>query len=65
MKLSIDPGHLVLEAIAGLIARSPIVVSQLAKPAARLPARFDDNDVAVLEWIAAEGRRLGRSFVRM
>ena len=65
MKLSIDQDHLVLEAIAALIARSPIVVAQLAKPAARLPAGFDDVDVAVLEWIAAEGRRLGRNLVRM
>ena len=65
MKLSIDQDHLILEAIAALIARSPIVVAQLGKSAARLPAGFDDVDVAVLDWIAAEGRRIGRSFVRM
>ena len=65
MKLSIDQGHLVLDTIAALISRSPIVAPEPAKCAARLPAGFDDVDVAVLEWIAAEGRRFGRSLVRM
>jgi hypothetical protein len=65
MKLSTDHDHLVLEAIAALIARSPIVVAQPVKSVARLPAGFDDVDVAVLDWIADEGRRIGRSLVRM
>lgn len=30
-----------------------------------LPAGFDMVDAAILEWIAAEGRRVGRSLVRM
>jgi hypothetical protein len=30
-----------------------------------LPAGFDDVDLAVLDWIAAEGRRLGRGLLPM
>ena len=58
--------HLTPGTLAALIAHSPIVVRRPARlTTAHLPAGFDDVDVAVLEWIAAEGRRLGRSFVRM
>ena len=53
------------ETLAALIARSQIVVSSSAAPSELLPAGFDDADVAILDWIAAEGRRMGRSFVRM
>lgn len=62
MKLSIDQGRVTLEMLAATIAHSPIVV---AGPAKRVPDGFDDVDVAILDWIAAEGRRLGRSFVWM
>jgi hypothetical protein len=51
-----------LETIAAVIAHSPIVVEQ---PAARFPAGFEEVDVAILNWIAAEGRRVGRGFVLM
>ena len=37
------------------IARSPIVVAQ---PATLLPAGFEDVDVAILAWLAAEARRM-------
>jgi hypothetical protein len=66
-----DHGSFAPAALAAVIARSPIVVAATAPPpmqpalARRFPAGFDDVDIAVLEWIAAEGRRLGRSFVRM
>jgi hypothetical protein len=30
-----------------------------------LPAEFEEVDIAILDWIAAEGHRAGRSFVRM
>lgn len=53
-----------LETLAAIIARSPIVVADRT-PARRLPAGFDDIDIAILDWIAAEGRRVGRSFFRM
>jgi len=65
MVLLIDREGLVLEAITAAIARSQIVVREPARPASRFPVGFEDVDVAVLEWIAAEGRRLGRSFVQM
>jgi hypothetical protein len=53
-----------LETLAAAIARSPIVV---ASPRKRrwLPAGFDETDIAILEWIAAEGRRAGGNFIRM
>ena len=53
-----------LETIVAVIARSLIVV---AEPALRqrLPAGFDEADVAILNWIAAAGRRAGQNFARM
>jgi hypothetical protein len=57
-----------LEALAAVIARSPIVVARVVarlQPDRRLPAGFEDVDVAILEWIAAEGRRAGRGLVRL
>ncbi len=53
-----------LATIAAVIAHSQIVVPPPAVRR-RLPAGFDAVDVAILDWIAAEGRRAGRSFVRM
>ena len=53
-----------LETLAAVIACSQIVVVDRA-PRRRLPAGFDDADAAVLDWIAAEGRRAGRSVIRM
>jgi hypothetical protein len=47
-----------IETLIAAIARSPIVAVQAA---ARLPVDYDDVDIAILEWIAAEGRRLGRN----
>jgi hypothetical protein len=54
-----------LATLVAAIARSPIVVARPAAPAPRLPAGFDEVDLAVLDWIAAEGRRIGRSLARM
>jgi hypothetical protein len=56
--------------IAAVIARSPIVFSNLcsAEPGVRLaglPDRFDDVDLAILDWITAEGRRIGRNIARI
>ncbi len=65
MKLGTDQRYPTIETLAAMIAHSQIVVVQPAKPARRLPAGFDDIDIAVLDWIAAEGRRLGRSLLRM
>jgi len=53
-----------LAELVAVIAHSQIVV---ARPAAgsRLPAGFGAVDIAILEWIAAEGRRGGRTLARM
>jgi hypothetical protein len=44
-----------LWALAAMIARSPIV---MPRPAALLPAGFDEVDAAILNWIATEARQL-------
>ncbi len=54
------PNDLSLALLVTVIARSQIVVRQPAKPARPLPAGFEAADLAILEWIAAEGRRAGR-----
>jgi hypothetical protein len=54
-----------LDLIIAVIARSQIVAAAPAAQSASLPAGFDDIDAAMLNWIAAEGRRIGRSFARM
>lgn len=65
MKLSRDQNGLALETLAAIIAHSQIVVAQQAKSAPRFPAGYDEVDVSILDWIAGEGRRVGRSFARM
>jgi hypothetical protein len=57
-----------VEILAAVIARSEIVVGRVAaQPAARqrLPSGFEEVDLAILDWIAREGRRLGRGLARM
>jgi hypothetical protein len=57
-----------VETLAAVIARSEIVVARVVAQWAvrrRLPAGFEEVDIAVLDWIAREGRRVGRSLVRM
>jgi hypothetical protein len=49
-----------LETLAAVIAHSQIVV---AAPRKRLPAGFDEADVAILDWIMTESRHLSRSYV--
>ena len=62
------------ETLAAVIARSQIVVQKMqtivlkmmgpkVSPRPALPAGFDDTDIAILEWIADEGRRAGRYVV--
>jgi hypothetical protein len=50
-----------LKILAAVIARSPILIVAPARRLARLPAGFDEIDLAMLDWIAAEGRRIGRA----
>jgi hypothetical protein len=63
------PGFHTLAAMLALVARSQIVVAKTTGQGATkfrpLPAGFDDVDIAILEWIAAEGRRLGRGLARL
>lgn len=53
-----------VETLAAVIARSPIVLAR-PKVCRRLPVGFDEADVAVLEWIAVEGRRARGTFLRI
>jgi hypothetical protein len=53
-----------LATLTAVIAHSQIVAGRSFR-IRRLPAEFDDVDVAILDWIAAEGRRAGGAFVRM
>jgi hypothetical protein len=53
---------LTIATLVAMIAHSPIA---LVRSPLSLPAGFDGVDVAVLEWIAAEGRRIGRGFAMM
>jgi len=66
MAIITDEQRADIETLKALIACSPIVVRR-RKTALRpcLPAGFDQVDAAILEWIAAEGRRVSRSLVRM
>lgn len=55
-----------LATLRAVIAHSQIYVpSALAQSARPLPPGFDAADLAILEWIAAEGRRAGRRLVVM
>jgi len=65
MKKAENQDDLTVAALTAMIARSQIVLAQAEKPAVRLPAGFDAVDLAILDWIAAEGRRAGRSFQRI
>jgi hypothetical protein len=54
-----------LATLVAVIAHSPIVVRQPPRLAASslappLPAGFEAVDLAILDWIAAEGRRAGQ-----
>ena len=55
-----------LDTLATVIAHSQIVVARilLARPATRrLPAGFEAADIAILDWIASEGRRASRRYL--
>jgi hypothetical protein len=59
MTLATMPYRSDLETLTSAIAQSPIVVAVPAAAVARLPAGYDQVDVAILRWIAVEGRRIG------
>jgi hypothetical protein len=54
-----------LATLIAVISHSQIVVDEAVECGSNLPAGFDDVDTAILDWIAAEGRRAGRSLVYM
>jgi hypothetical protein len=60
MKMAFDRPD--VETLAAVIAHSQIVVAATGK---RLPAGFDEVDIAILDWIVAESRHLGRSYLPM
>jgi hypothetical protein len=62
MRILVGSDHSLLQAILAMIGRSPIAV---ARPAVDLPLGFTEVDVAVLDWIATEGRRIGRGYTRV
>jgi hypothetical protein len=57
MKSPMDQTLFSVETIGAVIARSQIVVSP---PVTLLPPGYDEADLAVLNWLAAEGTRLRR-----
>ncbi len=56
MAIPKDEQYSDLETLAAVIARSQIVVAE-RMPRRRLPAGFDEVDIAILDWIAAEDGR--------
>jgi hypothetical protein len=66
MAIITDEQRADIETLKALIACSPIIVRH-RKVALQpcLPAGFDLVDAAILEWIAAESRRVSGSLVRM
>jgi len=62
MKFSMDQDSGGVEALVAAIARSPIIV---LPPVTLLPAGFEEVDVAILNWLAAEARRMRRSLSLM
>jgi len=54
-----------LATLRAVIAHSQIYVPARAGGARPLPPGFDAADLAILEWIAAEGRRAGLRLVVM
>ena len=51
-----------VETLTAVIAHSQIVMAASAR---RFLAGFDEVDIAILDWIVAESRHAGRSYVRM
>jgi hypothetical protein len=58
MKLATNQIDLDLLMLGAVIAHSQIVVTLPTSIRPSLPAHFDDVDIAVLEWIAVEARRI-------
>jgi len=61
----IEAQQIDLETLVAAIAHSPIIVAAPPPPRRRLPAGYDEVDVVILDWIAAEGRRVAADLIRM
>jgi hypothetical protein len=55
-----DEFHPELTALIAIMARSTIRITRPRVDRHDFPAEFDDVDIAILKWIAAESRPLGR-----
>jgi hypothetical protein len=68
-KLGTGTNSVGVDTLAAVIAHSQIVVPVTASvrgaKSQPLPAGFGDVDIAILDWIVAEGRLLGRSIARL
>ena len=62
MNCSMNENRPMVAILTAAVAHSPIVAPRRL---AHLPAGFDDVDAAILDWIASEGHRIGRSFALM
>jgi hypothetical protein len=51
-----------VETLVAAIAHSPIVIRP---PVPLLPQGFEEVDIAILSWLAAEAERIRRNFVLM
>lgn len=58
MKMAFDRPD--VATLAAIIAHSQIVVVASGR---RLPVGFDEIDIAILDWIVAESRHLGRGYL--
>jgi hypothetical protein len=52
-----------IASLSAVVAHSQVTVAHC--PTQTLPAGFNSTGIAVLDWIAAEGRRQGRSNLPM
>ena len=51
--------------LAAMISHSQIVVPEPPRCLECFPAGYEDIDIAILDWIAAEGRRVGGALALM
>jgi len=68
MKPTTNQQNVDLATLLAVIGHSPILVARTTlrrylAPCKRLPEGFDQADIAVLDWIAGEGRRAGRTLL--
>ncbi len=66
MQVGMEQDRPDIATLSAVIAHSQIVVRiAVSEQLSRLPVEFDEVDLAILDWIADQGRRAGGRFVRM